>query len=90
MMEKLESRTYKGIDYIKLTELPDEQYLAFMEWVGKESIITIQVNGNSIKNCVQYTDYSYWFDSVLLQSSDPNSSNNSSRNGKSYGLAFDN
>lgn len=89
-MEKLESRTYKGIDYIKLTELPDEQYLAFMEWVGKESIITIQVNGNSVKNCVQYTDYNYWFDSVLLKSIDKNTPDNSRRNGKSYGLAFDN
>ena len=64
-MEKLESRTYRGIDFIRINELPNEQYDAFMNWVGKDSIITIQIDGEVQKNCVQYSDYSYWFESIF-------------------------
>ena len=89
-MEKLESRTYKGIDYIRLTELPDEQYLAFIEWIGNESIITIQVNGSSIKNCVQFSDYSYWYDSIFMTSENAKTSKTSRSKRNSLGFAFDN
>lgn len=89
-MEKLESSNYRGIDYIRLNDLPDNQYLSFMEWVGKESIITIQVNGNALKNCVQYSDYCYWFDKVFSESEKAQTSDNSASKGKSFGLAFDN
>ena len=90
MMEKLESSTYRGIDYIRLTELPDNQYLPFMKWVNRESVITIQVNGNPLKNCVQYSDYCYWFDNVYLEQENQASTENKQRIIKSYGLAFDN
>ena len=90
-MEKLESRTYRGIDFIQISELPNEQYNSFMEWVGKDSIITIKMEGQAQKNCVQYSDYSYWYDSVFANDRSARSKGGEvSGNGERFGFAFDN
>ena len=89
-MEKLESQVFKGIEFIQLGDLPDAQYEAFMNWVGREGVITIRMNGKTCKDCVQYTDYSYWFDTIFLSQDSLKKNNRVSGNGKSYGLAFDN
>ena len=89
-MEKLESKVFKGIEFIQLGDLPDEQYEAFMKWVGQGGIITIRMNGKSCKDCVQYSDYIYWFEKVYLSPDTNNHDSMVSGKGKSFGLAFDN
>lgn len=89
-MEKLESKLFKGIEFIQLGDLPDEQYKAFMSWVGQGGIITIRMNGKTCKDCVQYSDYSYWFETVFLNQQSRKQDRKISGKGKSFGLAFDN
>ena len=60
----VQSKTYKGIEYIQLSALPKEQYESFLKSASGELIIKIKVNEEILADCVQYKDYVSWFKSV--------------------------
>jgi hypothetical protein len=61
---KVESKNFKGIEYIQVDELPQTQREKLLQTIGRDVFIKIMINGKIISQCVQYRDYSYWFDSV--------------------------
>ena len=64
-MKKLEVSHYKGIDYININDLSETQRRLFLDWIDVESIIKIQKHTGIIDGCVQYAEYSYWYENVL-------------------------
>ena len=60
----VQSKTYKGIEYIQLSSLPKEQYDSFIKSTSGELIIKIKVNEEILPDCVQYKDYANWFKRV--------------------------
>lgn len=59
------SKQYKGIEYVLLNELPDEQKKVIQETLGKDHFIKILADGKILKDCVQYKDYRSWFEKVF-------------------------
>lgn len=55
---------YKGIEYVQLNELPEEQKLALKETLSDDLFIKILVNGELRHDCIQYKDYAYWFKNI--------------------------
>lgn len=60
---KVNSRIYKGIEYIQLTDLPKDQQDLIIKNLNEEFFIKILIEKNVISNCVQYKDYTLWFES---------------------------
>ena len=61
-MMMTESRIYKGIEYIQLSELPsDQRDLINDSSDSREMIIKIQVDGKILNDCIQFKDYQNWY-----------------------------
>lgn len=88
-MEKVKFRTFKGIEFIRLAELPEEQHQEILNWIEKENIISIMIGNDILKDCVQYSDYCFWYDNFYQSNVSQNTTQNQAPNGKSFGLAFD-
>lgn len=57
-----ESRIYKGIEYVQLSELPtDQQSLINDSSDIREMIIKIRVDGKILNDCIQFKDYENWY-----------------------------
>jgi len=58
----IESRIYKGIEYVQLSELPsDQQHLISHSSDNRDMIIKIQVDGKILNDCIQFKDYQNWY-----------------------------
>ena len=68
---KVNSRKYKGIEYIELNDLPKEQRDRFFESAHEEFLIKILIDKRIVGNCIQYKDYLNWFDTIYKASASP-------------------
>jgi hypothetical protein len=59
---KVNSKIYKGIEYIQLSDLPKDQQDLIVKNLNEEFFIKILVEKNVLSNCIQYKDYALWFD----------------------------
>ena len=55
-------KKYKGIEYVQLSELPEEQQTLLGQTFNRELIIKIQINGKIISDCIQFKDYILWYE----------------------------
>jgi hypothetical protein len=60
----IDSKIYKGIEYVQLNELPSAQRERLTETISSDLFIKIMIDGKIINNCLQYKDYSFWYNSV--------------------------
>lgn len=61
---KVNSKIYKGIEYIQLTDLPQEQQALIVQNLDEDFFIKILVESSVISQCIQYKDYVMWFETV--------------------------
>ena len=60
----IDSKIYKGIEYVQLNELPQTQREKITETLNRDLIIKIMINGTIIGDCLQFKDYTFWYNSV--------------------------
>lgn len=65
---KVKAEIFKGIEFVQINKLPDEQRLKFLESLNRHLIIKILIDGKIIGNCVQYHEYELWFDNIFKPS----------------------
>jgi hypothetical protein len=61
-------KLYKGIEYVRLKELPEDQQIKIKESLNQDLFIKILVNGQLHQDCILYKDYSYWFERIYKTS----------------------
>ena len=61
---KVKAEIFKGIEYVQINRLPDEQRTKFLESLNRNLVIKILIDGKIVSNCVQYCDYELWFENV--------------------------
>lgn len=71
---KVNSKIYKGIEYIQLTDLPNEQQDLIVQHLEEDDFIKILVENSVISDCIQYKDYEAWFDTIFRKPSTKNHS----------------
>ena len=59
---KVNSTIYKGIEFIEISSLPNEQKASLLETVNPELLIKILVDGKLMPRCLQYKHYEEWYD----------------------------
>lgn len=65
---KVERKIYKGIEYVLLTEIPQPQRDHLLLTLSQDQFIKILIDGAVVSHCVQYKDYSLWFDNIYKTS----------------------
>lgn len=58
---KAASEIYKGIEFVRIFSLPDEQKVLFWQTFSRHKIIKILKDDTLLSDCVQYTDYLEWY-----------------------------
>lgn len=61
-MLKASPNFHEGVNFIQVTSLPYEQQQLFKSWIPETSILNIEINNIVLSDCVDYQDYTYWFD----------------------------
>lgn len=57
-------RIYRGIEYIRLSQLPVEESDKIKSWLQADMIIKIQTEEELMSDCVEYKNYVYWFEHI--------------------------
>lgn len=63
---KLAPKVYKGINYIRITDLPDKQKAVYAEDQKKMELIKINTGNQVFHDCILYSVYDYWYCSIYL------------------------
>ena len=63
IMKKLAKRTFKGIEYIRLSSLPKQQAEALVKSLNPRTLVKIQMYEEIVEDCVLYEAYEVWFGS---------------------------
>lgn len=70
---RVEAENYKGIEYVRISNLPADQREKIKTSLPKDKVIKILKDGSLIDDCIQYTDYLAWFEAhhqgVMITSS---------------------
>jgi hypothetical protein len=66
---KINSKIYRGIEYIQLHELPQPQREMLMQTIDHNLFIKIMIDGEVISQCLQYKDYSFWHKTIYVRTS---------------------
>ena len=61
----IEARVYRGIEFIRISELPEDQKSLIEEWAIEGTIIKILTDKTLLTDCIQFKDYKYWFENVF-------------------------
>ena len=59
---KVNSTIYKGIEFVEISALPNEQKTSLLQSINPELFIKILVDGKLTSRCIQYKDYEEWYD----------------------------
>lgn len=58
---KVDSKTFKGIEYVQVSELPQAQREVLSQTINPELYIKLLIDGKIVSGCLQYKDYSKWY-----------------------------
>ena len=59
---KVDAKIFKGIEYIVVTDLPITQRERLINTISPDLFIKIMIDGKIIGQCLQYKDYSSWYE----------------------------
>ena len=60
-MTPVSPQTYRGIIFVQIDQLPEDQRMQLIEWLPETNKITIKAEGKLIDRCITYRDYTIWF-----------------------------
>lgn len=63
MSMKVLAENYKGIEYVRISKLPDEQKANLVQTLPSDKIIKILRENELLTDCVQFKHYDAWFKS---------------------------
>jgi hypothetical protein len=65
------SKIYRGIEFVQVSELPGAQKEAVVQTINKDLFIKILVDGKILNDCIQFKDYTVWYNSVFTPKLQP-------------------
>lgn len=68
---KIDSKIFKGIQYVEVNQLPSEQSNSILETFDEDAFIKILMDGKVHKGCIQYKDYEAWYHTVYRPGTQP-------------------
>ncbi|HEY9487036.1 MAG TPA: hypothetical protein VIQ51_01820 [Chryseosolibacter sp.] len=68
---KVDAKIFKGIEYVQVSELPQAQREILTKTINPDLYIKLLIDGKIIGGCLQYKDYSNWFQDHLQANPNP-------------------
>jgi len=62
---KADCKIYKGIQFVQFSELPLVQQEKFLQNPNHNFFIKILIDGKIVSQCLQYKDYSSWYEDAF-------------------------
>ncbi|HEY9008409.1 hypothetical protein [Ohtaekwangia sp.] len=62
---KIEPTNFKGIEYVQVNQLPEDQQALILQTISSNLYIKILIDGKIIGKCLQYKDYDLWYHNVF-------------------------
>jgi len=59
-----EKSLYRGIEYVRLGELPEAERELIKNWLEGDSIIKIKTENELMVDCIQYKEYKQWYKTI--------------------------
>ena len=66
-MTKLNKKTYRGIEYINLSSLSEDHSYSLRKILSNRTLINILQDDLVVTNCVLYSAYEDWYESLALE-----------------------
>ena len=85
---KVTSEVFKGIEFIRISNLPEDQQQIITSSIERDKIIKILKEKIIMKDCVQYHDYIAWYTKYLSQQEAPQEKYASTNKLSAFKLAF--
>ena len=63
------SRVYKGIEFVRISDLPEDQQIQLKNIDSSDLIIKIRTETELLTDCLMYKDYQHWFTSIYTKMS---------------------
>ncbi|MBL6447412.1 hypothetical protein JMN32_13930 [Fulvivirga sp. 29W222] len=60
----IEAKIYRGIEYVRISELPEDQKTSIKNWVNMDVVIKIQTETVLMSDCILFKDYEFWFKKI--------------------------
>ncbi len=73
---KVNSTVYKGIEFVEISTLPNEQKSSLLQTINPELLIKILVDGKLMPRCIQYKYYEDWYENSYQPSVAPKKESN--------------
>ena len=67
VMIKLNKKTYRGIEYINLSSLSDNQSKSLSKSLSDRTLIKILQDDLVVSDCVLYSAYEDWYKSIVVE-----------------------
>lgn len=71
---KVDCKVFKGIEYVQVSELPDDQRGILIQTINPDLYIKILIDGKIVSGCLQYKDYAGWYNDHFAKCLAPSSS----------------
>ena len=66
-MTPISPQNYKGIVYVQLDRLPQEQSTQLNNWLPVTERIKLRIGENIVDGCVKYNDYIFWYENFFYK-----------------------
>lgn len=66
---RVEAENYKGIEFVRISTLPEDQKKSIWTSLKRDKIIKILKNDCLLNDCVQISDYEQWYSENYLAES---------------------
>ena len=66
-MQKAQPHIDLGAGYVQLSLLPFNQTIELRNRLPDTSLINVKAEEGILKDCIQYSEYEYWFDFLFHQ-----------------------
>lgn len=57
-------RTYRGIEFVRLSDLPAELRNEITQWIDPEAVIKIRTDEGLFRDCILTKDFQYWLKNI--------------------------
>jgi hypothetical protein len=56
---------FRGIEFIRISELPKDQRISISETLDRSLVIKIRIDGVTLHDCIQWKDYLSWQTEII-------------------------
>lgn len=66
-LEVQKARIYRGIEFIRISDLPEDEQHQIKQIQSTDLVIKILTDNGLFRDCVSYKDYTHWYNNIYTK-----------------------